>query len=178
MTQFNALVFLGSQLLLGLAILTQLNTYSIILGACSLPFVVIYPFMKRITYHPQIVFGEYWADPFHAVATRLQRRPSFATSRLPPHHSFRSSAISSTPSSLPSPSSSLPPHLRHSLPVLSLGGTHPQHCRHQTHSRHLLPTVIALSTHIACPSSWSPLAAVHNIDHADSQALHSTGVPC
>jgi hypothetical protein len=30
----------------------------IVLGASSLAFVTIYPFMKRVTYYPQIVFGE------------------------------------------------------------------------------------------------------------------------
>jgi 4-hydroxybenzoate polyprenyltransferase len=43
---------------LGLAILTQLNWYSIVLGAASLPLVAIYPFMKRVTYYPQVVLGE------------------------------------------------------------------------------------------------------------------------
>lgn len=37
--------------------LTQLNMYSIALGAASLPLIFIYPFMKRITYYPQIVLG-------------------------------------------------------------------------------------------------------------------------
>lgn len=43
---------------LGLGVLTQLNTYSILLGAASLPLVFIYPFMKRVTYYPQVVLGE------------------------------------------------------------------------------------------------------------------------
>lgn len=42
---------------LGLGILTQLNWYSIVLGACSVPLIVIYPLMKRYTYYPQIVLG-------------------------------------------------------------------------------------------------------------------------
>jgi len=37
--------------------LTQLNWYSILLGASSLSLVTIYPFMKRITYWPQAVLG-------------------------------------------------------------------------------------------------------------------------
>ncbi|WRT65532.1 4-hydroxybenzoate polyprenyl transferase [Kwoniella shivajii] len=56
-TQFQALTFLGVQLSAGLAVLTQLNWYSIALGASSLSLVVLYPFMKRITYYPQVVFG-------------------------------------------------------------------------------------------------------------------------
>ncbi|KAI7900577.1 UbiA prenyltransferase family-domain-containing protein [Cokeromyces recurvatus] len=53
----KAIGFLGLQLTAGLAILTQLNTYSILLGASSLSLVVIYPLMKRITYWPQSVLG-------------------------------------------------------------------------------------------------------------------------
>ncbi|POY74446.1 putative 4-hydroxybenzoate polyprenyltransferase [Rhodotorula taiwanensis] len=53
----QALTFLGGQLSVGLAILTQLNWYSIALGASSLSLVVLYPLMKRITYWPQFVLG-------------------------------------------------------------------------------------------------------------------------
>jgi len=56
-TPFQALCFLGVQLSAGLAILTQLNLYSIALGATSLSLVVLYPFMKRVTYYPQFVLG-------------------------------------------------------------------------------------------------------------------------
>ncbi|SCV69164.1 BQ2448_2184 [Microbotryum intermedium] len=54
---FQAFSFLGIQLSVGLGILTQLNWYSIALGASSLSLVVLYPFMKRITYWPQFVLG-------------------------------------------------------------------------------------------------------------------------
>ncbi|RUS23663.1 UbiA prenyltransferase family [Jimgerdemannia flammicorona] len=56
-TPFQALSFLGLQLSCGLAVLTQLNWYSIALGASSLSLVVVYPYMKRITYWPQSVLG-------------------------------------------------------------------------------------------------------------------------
>ncbi|GAA94155.1 uncharacterized protein L969DRAFT_93537 [Mixia osmundae IAM 14324] len=56
-TPFKALCFLCAQLSVGLAILTQLNLYSILLGASSLAIVIIYPLMKRITYWPQAVLG-------------------------------------------------------------------------------------------------------------------------
>ncbi|ODN80924.1 4-hydroxybenzoate polyprenyl transferase, variant [Cryptococcus amylolentus CBS 6039] len=56
-TQLGALTFLASQLSIGLAILTQLNWYSIALGASSLGLVALYPFMKRVTYFPQVVLG-------------------------------------------------------------------------------------------------------------------------
>lgn len=42
---------------LGLGVLSQLNWYSIVLGAASIPLIVIYPLMKRYTYYPQIVLG-------------------------------------------------------------------------------------------------------------------------
>ena len=56
-TQFQALCFLGLQLSIGLAVLVNLNLYSIALGASSLGVVVLYPLMKRVTYWPQLVLG-------------------------------------------------------------------------------------------------------------------------
>lgn len=56
-TQFQALCFLGVQLSAGLAVLVNLNLYSIVLGASSLSVVVLYPLMKRVTYWPQLVLG-------------------------------------------------------------------------------------------------------------------------
>ncbi|KIJ56921.1 hypothetical protein M422DRAFT_57502 [Sphaerobolus stellatus SS14] len=53
----QAVGFLAGQLTAGLGILLQLNWYSILLGAASLPIVWIYPFMKRVTYWPQFVLG-------------------------------------------------------------------------------------------------------------------------
>ncbi|KAJ7095246.1 UbiA prenyltransferase family-domain-containing protein [Mycena belliarum] len=55
--QTQAIVFLGAQLSAGLAVLLQLNWYSILLGATSLSVVVVYPLMKRITHWPQAVLG-------------------------------------------------------------------------------------------------------------------------
>ncbi|KAI0033785.1 UbiA prenyltransferase family-domain-containing protein [Vararia minispora EC-137] len=57
LTPQQAFWSLVPQLSAGLAVLTQLNWYSIFLGASSLSLVVIYPFMKRITYWPQAVLG-------------------------------------------------------------------------------------------------------------------------
>ncbi|MCW9003109.1 MAG: 4-hydroxybenzoate octaprenyltransferase [Rhodospirillales bacterium] len=53
----QAFAFLGLLLAMGLAILLQLNDFSIILGAASLLMVAVYPFMKRFTYWPQVVLG-------------------------------------------------------------------------------------------------------------------------
>ncbi|CAO1622563.1 unnamed protein product [Parajaminaea phylloscopi] len=56
-TYLQAWTWLGCQLSVGLAVLLQLNMYSIVLGASSLAVVVAYPLMKRITYWPQFVLG-------------------------------------------------------------------------------------------------------------------------
>jgi len=56
-TMFDALVYLGGQLGLGLSILLQLNWYSVLLGTASMGLVVTYPLMKRFTYYPQFVLG-------------------------------------------------------------------------------------------------------------------------
>ena len=45
------------QALVGLAVLLQFNRFTIMTGFASLAVVAIYPFMKRITYWPQIVLG-------------------------------------------------------------------------------------------------------------------------
>ncbi|KAI0306960.1 UbiA prenyltransferase family-domain-containing protein [Multifurca ochricompacta] len=56
-TPRQAIAFLTPQLSAGLAVLTQLNWYSILLGASSLSLVITYPLMKRVTYWPQAVLG-------------------------------------------------------------------------------------------------------------------------
>ena len=53
----NAALFLVAQALVGLAVLLQFNRYTILCGLASLGVVAIYPFMKRVTYWPQIVLG-------------------------------------------------------------------------------------------------------------------------
>jgi 4-hydroxybenzoate polyprenyltransferase len=53
----QAAVFLGLQALVGLAVLLQFNSFAIGCGIASLIIVAVYPFMKRITYWPQIVLG-------------------------------------------------------------------------------------------------------------------------
>jgi 4-hydroxybenzoate polyprenyltransferase len=49
--------FLVLQALVGLVVLLQFNRFAIACGIASLVIVAIYPFMKRITYWPQIVLG-------------------------------------------------------------------------------------------------------------------------
>ena len=52
-----AMVFLVAQALVGLAVLLQFNRFAVGTGIASLIIVAIYPFMKRITWWPQIVLG-------------------------------------------------------------------------------------------------------------------------
>jgi 4-hydroxybenzoate polyprenyltransferase len=53
----QAAAFLVAQAVVGLAVLLQFNRFAIATGIASLAIVVVYPFMKRITYWPQIVLG-------------------------------------------------------------------------------------------------------------------------
>jgi 4-hydroxybenzoate polyprenyltransferase len=53
----QALVFLAVLLLIGLAILLQLNLLAQLLGAGSLLLVALYPLAKRVTWWPQLVMG-------------------------------------------------------------------------------------------------------------------------
>lgn len=53
----QAIIFLIALCLAGLLVLIQFNAYTILLGASSLILAAIYPFMKRVTYWPQIFLG-------------------------------------------------------------------------------------------------------------------------
>jgi 4-hydroxybenzoate polyprenyltransferase len=53
----SAIIGLGILLAIGLAILMQFNTTTIVTGIASMVIVAIYPLMKRITYYPQFVLG-------------------------------------------------------------------------------------------------------------------------
>ena len=56
-TVAQATIFMLAQALIGLLVLIQFNFFTVITGLVSLAVVVIYPFMKRITYWPQIFLG-------------------------------------------------------------------------------------------------------------------------
>ena len=56
-TVAQATLFMAAQALVGLAVLLQFNRFTVMCGLASLIVVVFYPFMKRITYWPQIVLG-------------------------------------------------------------------------------------------------------------------------
>jgi len=53
----QAAAFLVAQALIGLAVLLQFNRFAVATGIASLIIVAVYPFMKRITWWPQIVLG-------------------------------------------------------------------------------------------------------------------------
>jgi 4-hydroxybenzoate polyprenyltransferase len=53
----QAAAFLAVQALIGLAVLLQFNRFAVVTGIASLIIVAVYPFMKRITFWPQIVLG-------------------------------------------------------------------------------------------------------------------------
>jgi 4-hydroxybenzoate polyprenyltransferase len=53
----QATVFLVAQLLLGLVVVLQFNWLTVSTAIASLAIVAIYPYMKRITYWPQVILG-------------------------------------------------------------------------------------------------------------------------
>src|SRR4030081_1949523 len=53
----QAAAFLAIQALIGLAVLLQFNRFAVATGTTSLVIVAVYPFMKRITWWPQVVLG-------------------------------------------------------------------------------------------------------------------------
>ncbi|HEY5378313.1 MAG TPA: 4-hydroxybenzoate octaprenyltransferase [Pseudolabrys sp.] len=53
----QATTFMVAQALIGFLVLIQFNRFTVITGFVSLLVVVIYPFMKRVTYWPQIFLG-------------------------------------------------------------------------------------------------------------------------
>jgi 4-hydroxybenzoate polyprenyltransferase len=53
----QALAFLALQLLVGLAVLLSFNPFTVLLGLASMPLVMVYPLMKRITWWPQAFLG-------------------------------------------------------------------------------------------------------------------------
>lgn len=53
----QAVIWMVAQSLVGLLVLLQFNTFTIILGIASLGLVAIYPFMKRVTFWPQLFLG-------------------------------------------------------------------------------------------------------------------------
>jgi 4-hydroxybenzoate polyprenyltransferase len=57
LTVTQALAFLVAQALVGLVVLLQFNRFAVAIGIASLLIVAIYPFMKRITWWPQVFLG-------------------------------------------------------------------------------------------------------------------------
>lgn len=57
LNSYQAIIFLILQLFIGLVLLLQLNLAAILLGCGVLVLILIYPWMKRITYWPQVFLG-------------------------------------------------------------------------------------------------------------------------
>jgi 4-hydroxybenzoate polyprenyltransferase len=74
----QAAAFLVLQALIGLAVLLQFNRFAVATGIASLAIVAIYPFMKRITWWPQIVLGLAfsWGAPMGFAVTLGRIDPS------------------------------------------------------------------------------------------------------
>jgi len=53
----QAAAFLVLQALIGLAVLLQFNRFAVVVGIASLATVAVYPFMKRVTWWPQVGLG-------------------------------------------------------------------------------------------------------------------------
>ena len=53
----QAVIFMGIQCIIGLAVLLTLPMYAIMTTLLSVGLIIIYPFMKRITHFPQLVLG-------------------------------------------------------------------------------------------------------------------------
>ena len=53
----EAVLFVGAQSLVSLGVLAALNGTAALVAIASVPLVIVYPFMKRITYWPQAFLG-------------------------------------------------------------------------------------------------------------------------
>ena len=76
-SMIEAVLILIFFLFLGFLILLRFNLYSIILGLLSMPLVIIYPFMKRITYWPQVVLGITFSWGVLIVSTQFNETLTF-----------------------------------------------------------------------------------------------------
>jgi 4-hydroxybenzoate polyprenyltransferase len=52
-----AIVFMLGLSMVGLVVLSQLNSFAVWVGMASVPLIVVYPLMKRVTYWPQLFLG-------------------------------------------------------------------------------------------------------------------------
>ena len=74
---FEASLLLIIFLLLSLFILLQFNINSVLCGLLSIPFIIIYPFMKRITYWPQVFLGITFSWGVLIVSTQFNQTITF-----------------------------------------------------------------------------------------------------
>ncbi len=78
----EAILLLFVFLFLSLVILLQFNLYSIFFGFLSIPFVILYPFMKRITFWPQVFLGVTFSWGALIVSTQFNQSITFQFSLL------------------------------------------------------------------------------------------------
>lgn len=78
LSQAQAMIFLAMQLFLGALLLLQFHRQTVMLGLIALTLTLIYPWMKRITYWPQLFLGITfnWGLLIAYVATGRTVRPS------------------------------------------------------------------------------------------------------
>lgn len=75
----QAAIFLALQALIGAGVLFSFNGFAILVGLASILPVIVYPFMKRITNHPQLVLGLAFAwGALMGFATTLGTLPAAA----------------------------------------------------------------------------------------------------
>ena len=72
----EALILLFILLLLAFLILLQFNFKTILIGLISLPLIILYPYMKRITYLPQLVLGLVFNWGVFIVSIEINRSPA------------------------------------------------------------------------------------------------------
>ena len=113
-------MFIAALALVGLAVLLQFNWFTVATGVASLGVVAIYPFMKRITYWPQVVLGLafswgalmgwpavfgridlspvllYAGSILWVICLRYHLRPSGSRGRRPDRHQVDGAAVRTT----------------------------------------------------------------------------------
>ncbi len=74
---FDAILLLCFFLFLSLIVLLQFNFYSIFFGLLSMPFIILYPFMKRVTHWPQVFLGITFSWGALIVSTQFNQSITF-----------------------------------------------------------------------------------------------------
>ncbi len=73
----ESILLLTVLLVISFFILLEFNFKSIVLGLLSLPFVILYPFMKRITFFPQLLLGIIFSWGVLIVSMQFNKQITF-----------------------------------------------------------------------------------------------------